>query len=528
LCSKHIKSNIEEYVKTLHLSERFGKMICNDVFGDRLHEGLYHAMSRLEFDENVAKLKTKWNAAEAEERTRKNLPSKLEFFSYFKKNKLEDIFDCCRQINAINANVYSYNCFTTNETESINNAIKEWQGYATEDLARFVISLKEFVRCQRKEMLKPFINCSSRLIVNPVYKEHVKANYWEMSDADKRDIIKSISKIRLMKDSVAILPPGSTNESNDEGMQVGSNLEESWDNLEDYLSPGFVQDMKQKMFRLATDKKIRIGFGGPKSRIISSTSATGEVHFVSCHNFHEFKCTCANYKSFKVCSHSLASANDNNLLAEFISSVVKKSHKPQLTPIATSGGSKFAGQKPNQSTRKRPRSNKESRHEIPNRQTLKEALNDIEADEQLQHGRFKVVEKKIGNRSLTLKMSRGSKAKPKPKYQPTLTTPFCLVDISGNISKCAGCRGNLKDGPSDNNPDELDTSICIRHKEKDHVWLRQKHDWLMKFENKYYHISKNCISSRNPTFNGDDLLLHFLEAQPLSFSVKEFLKDRLY
>jgi hypothetical protein len=182
LCSTHIKRNIEEYIKTsLHLSNGFFHVVCKDIFGDSTCEGLYHTTSRKDYDESLSKLKVKWNKIELEERLTKGMPSQCQFFSYFKKNKSEVIFNYCRQINAIDANVYHHNLFTANATESLNSAIKEWQSYQTEDLAKFVISLKEFVSCQRKEMLKPFLNLSSELVVNPRYKEHVNSGYWESS-----------------------------------------------------------------------------------------------------------------------------------------------------------------------------------------------------------------------------------------------------------------------------------------------------------------------------------------------------------
>jgi len=115
----------------------------------------------------------------------------------------------------------------------------------------------------------------------------------------------------------------------------------------------------------------------------------------------------------------------------------------------------------------------------------------------------------------------------KPKLEPTRITPFCLVDIRGNIAKCAGCHGNLRDGPPDGY-DFLDGKICVRHKERDHVWVKQRNEWIPKFDNKHYHVSKGCILSRNSHFHGDNILMNFLEIQQVTFTVKYLLNERLY
>ena len=149
-----------------------------------------------------------------------------------------------------------------------------------------------------------------------------------------------------------------------------NSLEELWDKLEDYLLSGFVQSNRCTALR----KRYVQDSKGPSHK--SSAAATWQVHFVSCKNsVNDFTCTCANFKSFNVCSHGLAAAKDNIVLTNFISLVVKKpqkpSKKPNLAPIDTFSGSKYFGQMPNQSTRKRPRSNKLSQLEIRNKQTLK-------------------------------------------------------------------------------------------------------------------------------------------------------------
>ena len=44
--------------------------------------------------------------------------------------------------------------------------------------------------------------------------------------------------------------------------------------------------------------------------------------------------------------------------------------------------------------------------------------------------------------------------------------------------------------------DTLDMNVCLRHKGVDHFWLSQKREWIKKFENRYYHVSRDCLILR--------------------------------
>ena len=78
--SVHIRRNIEEYVKTDEkLSDSFFREVCKDIFGDRQTEGLYHCLTRTEFDNNVEKLKVKWNTMEIKERRERKMQAISQF-----------------------------------------------------------------------------------------------------------------------------------------------------------------------------------------------------------------------------------------------------------------------------------------------------------------------------------------------------------------------------------------------------------------------------------------------------------------
>ena len=95
----------------------------------------------------------------------------------------------------------------------------------------------------------------------------------------------------------------------------------------------------------------------------------------------------------------------------------------------------------------------------------------------------------------------------KPAYRETTSTPFELIVIHGNISKGAGCGGNLKSGPDPLLFMESDKMFCIRHKENDHVFLHQHNHWKKTFSNKHYYVLPGCLSSRNPSFDAHQIVV---------------------
>ena len=78
----------------------------------------------------------------------------------------------------------------------------------------------------------------------------------------------------------------------------------------------------------------------------SVTFSSGNGHIV-------FKCPCPNHTAFKLCSHSLATALDNELLIPNIQTILSAPDDMRLTPLATSKSSKFAGEKKAKVSRKR-------------------------------------------------------------------------------------------------------------------------------------------------------------------------------
>ena len=87
-----------------------------------------------------------------------------------------------------------------------------------------------------------------------------------------------------------------------------------------------------------------------------------------------------------------------------------------------------------------------------------------------------------------------------------------------------GCFGELKEEPG-GLKDDLDEQLCIRHKTNDFIWIEQVQTWKSNCNNKQYHVSLNCLNTRNPHFDPMAVvnkLNHILSVHKI-----RFLKERL-
>ena len=101
------------------------------------------------------------------------------------------------------------------------------------------------------------------------------------------------------------------------------------------------------------------------------------------------------------------------------------------------------------------------------------------------------------------------------------THPFFLTLLTNRIKKCSGCHALFRDDHG-----QAPTFI-LGHKERD--WYLQSGQWnLGKLQNKYYHLSRNCILSRcalymfPEDFSTLQLAMHSVQEVPLA--IKETIR----
>lgn len=311
--------------------------------------------------------------------------------------------------------------------------------------------------------------------------------------------------------------------------------------LEGIFSAKDLAGLTMKADQLIKEDSIRRGFES-QSFLVKSSSAC-VPHYVKFLATGKYNCdnACIGFKTRKICSHVVSVAHTENNLKSFLQIYKKERKKKELnlTAITTGGVNKNAG-------RKRPVSR-------PRRKTSPDPLTSMNATQTRQPVRSsqgtigELFEYQTESCNTTLGNTRGTigellqyQAEPssdplkitirrsapiKPVVTPTTTTPFQLINITGKIKKCAGCRGDLKSGPDEFSRSELDDRFCIRHKEHDVVFIASYQQWKKVFENKHYHVFLNCIEVRNPSF--DPKNVHVAVNHTLSGKEVALLKERL-
>lgn len=354
--------------------------------------------------------------------------------------------------------------------------------------------MKELHDKQRHDISRAFCGTPGLYTVKEEYAEFAAGvEYWKLDQSERAKYLNKVSD----------QPLSSLSRPKDPLEPIG--------NLSPSFLPSEILALKAKVARIL-DGNIRLGFTGPKSRIVSSDSG-GQPHIVSTLSNHKYTCdaSCMQFKSRKVCSHTLAAAADNKDLQESVTVCLSGNITPNVKPLATAGGNKFAGRKPGDVPRVRKRSSEPASVKC----TLGEVLSDIPPNfSQLQYqsqlqGGLKMVFTRVS-----------AQRPPKPASNPENNNPFQMIEIHGNIRKCAGCGLPLRDGPPTHSMDDLDSKYCLRHKELDHFYSEKYAKWIPKMENKHFHIAKECVLIKHELFNASTVevsLKHTLTARDKAF-----------
>ena len=499
ICRTHIVRNLEHKIKSeLNLSDKFFRKVIEDVFGCKAHEGLVHCKTRQEYDLLLSKLSVKWDKEEIEERKRKGDAREPEPMAskYFLRNKADIVYHHCR-CQALHEVGIDDQYFDNNDPESINALLKKWEKREKNDIPKFVSDIKELQEKQRHDISRAFCGTPGLYTVKDEYAQFAAgAEFWKLDQCERKKYLNKVSELPLIS------------------LQTRKNLLEPIGLLSQAFLPSQVSSMKAKVERIL-DGKIRLGFSGPKSRIVSSDSGT-EPHLVSAVGIHKYTCdaSCMQFKSYKICSHTLATAADNRELQDFVDAYLSGNNPRNVTPAATAGGNKMAGRKPGDHPRVRKRCTA-TEEQVP-RCTLGDVLSNITPDfNQLKYR----SEHQGGLKMVFTRVSTERPPKPEAANSGT-EKPFQLIEIQGNIRKCFGCGLPLKDGPLRRSGDPLDGKYCLRHQEKDHFFSEKYWKWIPKLENKHYHIAKECVYQKNKQFQGSEvevLLSHTLTSNDTAF-----------
>ena len=365
LCSLHMKRNIKAKLRELGVSESVQQTVVSDIFGQQIGsqhvEGLIDSDSDDEYGKGYDVISKKWKRLDSKEGGSMHI-----FVTWFHRHKYSVIKETMLKSVRRNAGLGDPPAlFTTNASESVNSLVKNRMDYKKHELPEFLDKLKSLIDDQEKEMEKAIIGRGKYELCEQ-YKRLEKAEdewFMRMTPAQRQAHLKRLSSLSVMAKEKAprfsslskhvdqsekpccnrqLFQPPQQNK-----LQGTMNLSVSVDEFSDsVIIPAAVLDaIWSKAGDILSDSMAMctVPGGHQKDRIVKSSSSL-TPHVVSAKKSGQYS-KCPNWKSLRVCSHSVAAAEDNGELQLFVDWLKKVKKSPNLTQLALATMPKGRGRK---------------------------------------------------------------------------------------------------------------------------------------------------------------------------------------
>ena len=505
-CFIHVRRNIKDKLNECSVPSVLVKQVLDDIFGHRFgdvfEEGLVDSRDNDDFQIKLSSLLVKWSSFESTSSTDMD-----SFLNWFKTNKVGVIRNTMtRSIREECGLGNPPDIFTTNPSESINALLKHKMNYKKSELPTFIEKVKELSREQVKEVERAIIN-RGKYQLKDEYKflEIPESKWFNMNLTQRKNHLAKVHSLAVMSlsDSENYREPDVDQCHAPTATQLAVSVESVANALN--LPLTCVQSIWRKAAELINDKNAIFPAPGQNEEARMVLSYSGKTpHLVTPSKGGGFACdgNCPNWKSIAFCSHSIAVAQLNGMLPQFISFLKKKKVAPNVTKLVTSGMPRGRGRKCGVPPRKR------RQVEAP---SVRLPMNtDLESN----------IEGNVATSHQPSSSYTGYYCSPPPAYSSyqmqfpgmlpspsPACNPYKLSFIRGNISVCIGCNNRYAKSPKA--PDDL----CIKHQEWREFTPHGSETPQSKYTNVYYHCKPECVWHRNPYFRPEELQIEDIISQ---------------
>ena len=368
-CFKHFQDSCDSKLQALNLDDVARQEILADIVGAELkqkHLGLVDAVSSSDFDTKLARVEEWWN--KLERNSRRVVPGECiipEFYSWFVTEKSHVVrSSMIASVRKAAQLGDPPERFYTNASESTNNVLKLKINRKPQSLPAFVDHARELVCAYEKNTERAFFRRGDWRLADALSSLEDVSDSW--SQKKQKSLVKKIleascSLSALITEAAALhgghkqgtsmastaLP--STSRSGEEKelsesyhvlLEAGSNIQEDT-----------LKGIWKKAVSLVNDSTLTAPVPGSSSSYHHMVaSKTGEwPHLVTTPTKFtgQFKCDgkCVMYAAYKVCSHTVAAAEVNRKLPQFVQWLVKQNMTPNLTNLSMVEIPKGAGKK---------------------------------------------------------------------------------------------------------------------------------------------------------------------------------------
>ncbi|XP_070565124.1 uncharacterized protein [Ptychodera flava] len=489
LCHNHMKDNIKRKLSDLKFPLSVAREIEHDIFGkqvgDTYYKGLVDAENECEFQETLLILGEKWN--EMEKNATKNVPPL--FYSYFIKSKAEKIMTKMIQPVREKAGLgIPAQPYTQNRVESMNKLSKLQGNWDKHDWATVNEQQFDLVKMQYEEATKAIYKCGQYRLSEEYRSFEVEPNVWHgmMADQRKKHLKKFLSAPLVVEPMLTEVPshvePSGVKlsiSSSQVNLPLSANtINKIWKNAEKIIQnngvtkpPGAKTDDSRIVIRNAQGESSS-DKGSPFVHVIYSKGG-------------KMECECQYFKSMHICEHTVAAAEDMNVLRQYVEWAEKNKRNPVLSALYRGSLPKGAGKKPGQRSRQ------------------------AKSKPDIEH----VVD------PLPVNMSH-----PFTEYYHN-NNPFIVVfvdEVADKKALCPTCNlhfaTRVKIKPFD---------LILKHKErylypdKANIWVPTRYQT----RDVFYHLQLQCVQPRHPYFKNSFILISDDVKGKLDTSHKQILKQ---
>ena len=445
-CANHLKDNITTHLHKQLLPQSVVREILNDIFGTANEKGLIHS-SDGDFNTKLKLLQKRWELLE------KPYKATPVVYRWFALHYAPIIRDNMRSelLHDLGLEDEKY---TQNNSESLNALVKRYVDFKKQDIMKFVNDLEECVREQQNEVNKAAIGLGRWTLSLPYAHLRCTTKDWfgSMSQAEKNDALVSLHE------SSPLFPTSSSCNSKHPEPSFEDDLSVSYTTIENALSEGQAQTIWRKAIRLLRENKvIKAPNSNPKTRWVSSdTSISPHVVSTTKVNPRRYVCDkqCIGWKTYNICAHCVATAEDNKELDGFLSWFAQSKGKEcNLTNAVYHETYKHAGLK------KPPRRKYGDATHLPTDQKVDRlALHDISNPQSC--GTTKDIVKLDGN--CRSEYSVATQLTSQPELHG-LASPVCVPVVANDSDGSASCKGPVSiDGRCKDNSQSVGSSRNIQ------------------------------------------------------------------
>ena len=520
-CFIHVRKNIKDKFSECSVPSSLSQQILDDIFGKRmggtLVEGIVDASDDSDFQSKLENCLQSWRSFEVTSTC--NLQ---KFIDYLVDNKASVIHDTMLRPIRVECGLgCPPDIFTTNASESMNALLKRKLDYKQSELPEFINKVKEVITEQQREVERAVIS-RGKYQFREQYKhlEISEMKWFSMSSEQRKKHLNQLQHVQV-SDSLnfsSLSSKSTSQESTPQASPLSVSVKSASEQVNIPLN--CLEGVWAKAIELINTSNAIVPAPGqdPEARMVLSYS--GKLpHMVTPNKGGEFCCdlNCPNWKAMGICSHTVAVAEVNKKLQQFLSSRKRKKGVNYTKLLTTSmprgcgrkGGVAPRVRKPSQPITTRIEMSTASNTSYENAASPTVTCHAHESGSVFMPGfgspHFSMVQSPVqqspmnfygpypGHNMMFPPYHQGAQHEagslfqtPSPYqsyYQPSV--PFTLSFIAGNVSICIGCKNKYPKSPKP--PQDL----CIRHEEwRQFTPANSLSTPQSKFGNVYYHCRR--------------------------------------